>query len=439
MAQIRIPCLVGKRNKAGVTSWYWQPSATLAKAGWKPMTLGKDEGAAIAAARARNQQVEEWKIGGVKPAEIRRRTQQGTVSALIARYRKDVVEGTHPVTGRPRLKPQTRGLYETGLKRIEAWAGPHPLSFVTPARIRALRNATAKPIDKQDPEKGGLGHAAAFNLLKMVRQLFAYAERIDMIPKGSNPATRFDLGAPPPRRQIWEAADEAAFIAAANDLGLPNMALAIELAIYTAQREADLLKFTEADLQAIEIHNQAVRDRFAGDDGQVLAWILSQAKTSDEHTGELVDMEIPFEPGLRQKIERAIATNRARDRAAEPRRLLTHVLVDEKMGGRPWKKRDFIDRWREVIDHAVKATGREHMRALVWHDLRRTRVVRLRRRGMAPAMIATITGHSPQSINMMLKVYGPIDPTMTAAALASALDAPPAPAKAKRAKKEKSA
>jgi hypothetical protein len=52
------------------------------------------------------------------------------------------------------------------------------------------------------------------------------------------------------------------------------------------------------------------------------------------------------------------------------------------------------------------------------------RVVRLRRRGMDPAMIATITGHSPQSIHMMLKVYGPVDPTITAAALADSFEVP---------------
>jgi hypothetical protein len=41
MAQIRIPCLVGKINKAGITSWYWQPSATLAKAGWKAIAWAR--------------------------------------------------------------------------------------------------------------------------------------------------------------------------------------------------------------------------------------------------------------------------------------------------------------------------------------------------------------------------------------------------------------
>ena len=61
------------------------------------------------------------------------------------------------------------------------------------------------------------------------------------------------------------------------------------------------------------------------------------------------------------------------------------------------------------------------MTGLVWHDLRRTRVVRLRRRGMPKEMIATITGHSPQSLDMMLKVYGPIDRNMTFGALAASL------------------
>ena len=63
------------------------------------------------------------------------------------------------------------------------------------------------------------------------------------------------------------------------------------------------------------------------------------------------------------------------------------------------------------------------MAQLVWHDLRRTRVVRLRRRGMAKEMIAALTGHSPRAIEEMLRVYGPIDPTMTASAVVASLPA----------------
>lgn len=424
MATFRIPCLVGKKNVNGITRWYWQPSATLAKAGWKTLSLGKDERAAIDAARVRNQQVEDWKLGGIKPGQIRHRAAAGTLNALIARYRREVVEGNHPATGRPNLKPGTKGIYETSLKRLEDWAGKYPLAYITPARVRALRDASAKP-----REQGGLGHSAAFNLLKTGRQVFAFAENIDLIPKGSNPFGKFQFGAPPARKAVWEADDEAAFKAAAIDLGYPSMALALELAIYTAQREGDLIGFTEGQLQSIEIAEATVRNRFALPGQPVLGWINVQGKTSDQEVD--VQLEIPFEPQLLAKVQKAIATNRARDRAATPRRLLTYVLVDDKTG-KPWTKRWFIRVWRKILDHAAETTGRTHMANLVWHDLRRTRVVRLRRRGMHPAMIAAITGHSPQSINMMLRVYGPIDPTITAAALADSLDPIEAPVEAEK-------
>lgn len=413
MAQIKIAGLVPKTNKGGITSWYWQPSATLAKAGWKPLTLGKDRGAAMTAAEKRNEEVAEWKIGGGAVGVIKAKPQTGTVNSLVQRYRTEVLQGKHPATGKPRLKPSTAAIYEIALKRIEAWAGKHPIAYVTPARVRALRDANAKPIDQ-----GGMGHSATFNLLKTVRQLFAFAERVDLIPPKSNPATAFELGAPPSRSHIWEAEDEAAFIAAAYDLNRPGLALAIELAIYSGQREGDLIAFSAAQLQELIIHDEVVRRRFAGENENVVGWVFNQAKTSDDDGN--TTMEIPLEPTIRKKVEAAIRHNRANDRAAKPPRLLTHVLVDEKTG-KPWARRGFITAWREVIEHAAKNTNRPQMSELVWHDLRRTRVVRLRRRGMHPAMIASITGHSLQSINMMLKVYGPVDPTVTAAAIAGTL------------------
>jgi integrase len=253
-----------------------------------------------------------------------------------------------------------------------------------------------------------------------LRQVLDFAEKIELIPKGSNPATQFELGAPPPRNKVWEADDEAAFIAAAYKLGRPSLALAIELAIYTGQREGDLIRMTEAQVQELAIYDPALRARLADEKGKVRGWAFTQQKTSDEYAATL--MEIPLEPTLLAKVDAAIRTNRARDRAATPPRLLTHVIVDDTTG-RPFKMRHFADTWRSVIDEAVKHTGRSHMDNLVWHDLRRTRVVRLRRRGMPMEMIASITGHSLQAIKEMLKVYGPVDPTITAAAIASTLPA----------------
>ena len=412
MAKIDIPCLISRTAQSGVTSWYWQPSRTLRAAGWEPVALGKDRAAAVRIAEARNEEVDAWKNGGKIPRGIRARSATGTFGALIDRYRRDIVHGTKP-SGAPRLKPRTRIVYETGLKRLETWGGKHPLAFITPARVRALRDATARPI-----AKGGIGHAAAHNLLKVGRQVFAFGENIDAIPKGANPFANFDLAAPPPRSASWSEEDQAAFVAAAYELGYPSMALAIELAIYTAQRESDLIAFTEPQFQALRIHNPAVHERLAGDDGIVRGWVFAQIKTTTEYAERL--MEIPFEPEIRAKVEAAIRTNRARDRAATPPRLITHVLVNDATG-LPWNQRHFIRTWSKIADHAAKRTGRDGMRKLVWHDLRRTRVVRLRRHGHDKTTISAITGLDPKSIDEMLKIYGPIDPTITAAAIAGTL------------------
>ena len=420
MAKINIPCLVARQNKGGVTSWYWQPSKTLAVARWTPKPLGKDPGAAFRAAELRNAAVAAWRLGGPHPdLDARGKTgpahrRLGTVAALVARYRKEHVQGKKP-DGRPLLRAKTAEAYETGLKRIDLWAGQQPLAYVTPARVRALRDATARPV-----ESGGIGHSAAYALLKTLRQLFAFAESVDLIPKGSNPATDFKLSPPPPRATVWELDDDAAFDAAARDKGLPGLALAREIALYSAQREGDQIKFTEGQLTELQVIDPVVRRAFAPDGSPVMGWQLDQTKTSTDYSRRM--LSIPFDQKLLAKVQAALRTNRARDRAADPPRLLSHVLVDDRAGpnhGLPWKKRDFIKAFRLVLDHAATATGRDHMRELTWHDLRRTRVVRLLRRNFDKTMIGAITGLDPKTIDAMLKIYGPIDPNMTAAALAA--------------------
>lgn len=415
MARISIPCLVAKRNKAGIVSWYWQPSRTLAAAGFKPEALGKDEARAIDRARQLNADVDRWKAGDVARPEIRQRRQAGTFGALIERYRREHLTALKP-SGKPRLRPKTIESYSIYLPVLEEWAGKHPVAFITPARVRVLRDRIARP-----REAGGLGHASAFNLLRVLRQVFAFAESVDLIPKGSNPAADFGLAKPPSRRAVWTDEDEAAFIASAHTLGYPSMALAAELALYTAQRESDLIAFTEPQFGEVEILNALIAPHFTDGDGRIRAWSFAQGKTSTDYAA--VQMQIPFAPDLADRIAAALRANRARDRAADPPRLITHVLVDDRTG-LPWSQNAFQRTVRKIRDHAAEANDRPHMVELTWHDWRRTRVVRLRRRGMSKEMIAAITGHDPKTIDEILKVYGPIDPTITAAALASIMPAP---------------
>lgn len=412
MADINIQFFVAKPNKDGTSTYYWQPSKSARAAGWDPRKLGKDQGKAIAEAMDLNERYQLWRRGELEIPKVRVPSNQGTVAALAARYRREVMDGTKP-SGAPNLRPTTKSVYETALARIEKWAGKHPIAYVTPARVRALRDAIAKPIDQ-----GGLGHAAAFNMLKMGRQLFAFGESVDALPRGSNPFTDFGLGAVPARRTIWQLEDDAAFDQAAYELGYPGFALARELGLFSAQRESDLIAFTEPQFTPLEIFDPRLRDMLAGKDGTVRGWSLEQSKTSDEYAAN--QMKIPFSPELAERVADTIRQNRARDRALDPPRLLTHVLVNDR-NGEPWTRRNFIRIFDKIRKHAAKRADRPNMLDLHWHDLRRTRVVRLRWMGMSKEMIASITGHDPKSIDEMLKVYGPIDPTVTAAAIASTL------------------
>jgi integrase len=406
MATIKVSYLVNRPNKAG-NRWYWQPSKFLIAAGWKPLTLGKDEAAAIEAARKRNADVAAWRAGGMSPAQSDVARIGATLGALIDRFRREHMDGLHPVSGLPRIRAKSRATYATAMKRLDMWAGADQLAAITPARVLALRDASLATI----------GHVPTYVLLSCARTLFAFAERKGMMAPGSNPARSFDLPRPRPRRHVWERADEAAFIASAIALEMPSMAFALELAIYTGQRVGDLIAMTDRQIKPMTIDDAAVRDIFAGSDGQVMSWQFDQTKTSDAHAGIAVEMSVPFEPAMLARIEAALTANRARAPVAP---LHTPVLINDKTG-KPWELRRFQEAWTVIRDHAAGATGREAMRALVWHDLRRTRVVRLRRQGMALESIAAITGHSLGATLEMLRVYGPVDAQITAAAHAEAL------------------
>lgn len=402
----KIDCLIKKRR-----SWFWQPSKTLRDAGWPPKPLGRDEEAAKIEAKAINKRVAEWRTGGPPADQVRKHVARGTGLELITRYRAEYLNARHehgPKTGQFKLAQRTRENYETPLKRMEIWMGDMALATITPNRVRILRDTCMGP-----EATGGIGHAASFQLLKMGRQLFAFGISIDLVEQGKNPFTDFGLGAPPARRTVWKHAHEKAFDDAALRLGLPSLVLARKLALYSAQREGDILRFTENDYRPIELFDPRLIEHFGDKDGVVWGWVLEQQHKTD------MPLQIPFDAAMRAEAEKALRHNRAADRAADPQRLVTSLITEERTG-QPWKQRHFITKWGEVLADAAAATGMTEMTDLVWHDLRRTRVVRLRRMGMPKEQIATVTGTSNETIDAMLDAYGPIDATMTAHALAAA-------------------
>jgi hypothetical protein len=422
MAKIDIPFLVGKPTKSGRINWYWQPSAALKRAGWKPVGLGQDADAAMDAARGHNRKLAEWKAGGEKPAVVKRLVRPQTVSALVRMYREEGYPSIkHP--GR-QVAPATQKEYQSKFRTIEAWAGDAPIAAIDAARVAVLRDALMKPA-LAGRRAGEVRHTSAHATLRVLRTLFAYAEAKRLIPKGSNPAEDFGLSKPEPRDQIWwPPAREALLETAAPDA---NMALAIDLAFSIGQREADLLRLAITQYAEIPAYKMDadVHAQLAGPDGRVMGIRLRQAKGKRW-------VEVPLVGATRDRIEREIA--RAKKHG------LTTILFDERPIAddgqpRPWGQpnleagqRRFIRRFAELRDATIARLRRSgdaadaelaaEIEDLQYRDFRRTAVVTLGELNVEAGLIAAITGHDLDTTMRILDTYMPRTTGMAARAVA---------------------
>jgi hypothetical protein len=385
MAKISIPCFRRKRAADGAWLYFWEPSATLKRAGWKAPALGRDEAGAIRAAQARNAEVAAWRAGGDTPRQIERLARRATLGALIKRYRTERL---------PELGATTRKTYGSALNHLDRWGGDTAVAAITRANVRTLRDAMVK----------GLGRHAAHTALKVGRTLFAWGKEQGLVE--ANPFEAFGLAAPAPRHQIWEEEDLLAFAEAAMAEGFPSMAYAVELAAWVGQREADLIRLTERQWVDMPVRDAADRAALAGPDGRVMAIELKQAKT-----GRWVG--VPLAGWMREATEAAIAVNRARGVGA-----LTLLVNDAS--GLPWQQRHFIRVFTQVKARAVK-DGRAELAQLQFRDLRRTCVVRLGRLGLNDAQISAISGHQLETTKRILETYMPRDHAMAASAIVATL------------------
>lgn len=152
---------------------------------------------------------------------------------------------------------------------------------------------------------------------------------------------------------IWTDDDEAAFLSKAP----AHLHLALILALWTGQRQGDLLKLTWNNY-----------------DGGVIR--LKQSKTG-------VRVAIPAGTPLRAALE---------DRQHQPTSAVT-ILTTE--AGRAWTESGFRASWRKACEKAGVAD-------VTFHDLRGTAVTRLAMAGCNEAEIATITGHSLRDVGAIL-------------------------------------
>ena len=387
-----------QKNTVGGLRYYWEPTPKQRAAGWKTLTLPADLAGAVTAAKRRNAELDEWQLGGARPATIRRFVRAQTFDAVLDRYEREVLVNK---------RDNTQRVDRTAIKRLREWAGAQPWHWISRARVRALREAMMRHAVLDGP-----GHAPAFHLLTTLRKILAWHIR-DQDLKVPNPADHFGLPAPAPRDHLWERDAQAAMVEAAIELGWASIDFAFEIATYTGQREADILHLQRSHWREIGIEQlefdqdlyDALKSDRGPDTGKVMGLYVRQSK-GKRWVG------VPIEGALRDRIEAAIAANVERARA-EGRVAAQHIIVNDQTS-EPWGQSNFIHRFLEVKQAAVAVAIMrgdedlaERLDALQYRDLRRTCIVTLGLRGLNDYMIASITGHKQATIKRILEVYMP--------------------------------
>jgi len=161
---------------------------------------------------------------------------------------------------------------------------------------------------------------------------------------------------------VWTNEDEAAFLEHAPiHLHLPLL-----LALWTGQRQGDLLRLTWSSYNGTHIQ-------------------LLQSKSVRFGAKRIVRVKVPIGAPLKAALDEA-----------EKRKQSPIILLTSE--GRPWTPDGFRSSWRKACDKAK-------VENVTFNDLRGTAVTRLALVGCSEAEIATITGHSLRDVRSILDAH----------------------------------
>jgi integrase len=323
--------------------WYWQPSKTLREAGWATRRLADDPATARQEAERINADVERWRLSRAMGTDGRAIV-PGSVKALITAYR-----ASEDYAG---LAASTRHRYLQCLEIIGAELGEARTKAVTPPVVQAIKTKLkATPVQCN-------------HVLRTLRLLWNFGIRQGLVTTG-NPAAKFRQLGERPRTAVWSREAEAAFLAAAG----PELALAYLLAVWTAQRQGDLLRLP-----------------WSAYDGRTIR--LRQGKTG-------ADLEVHVSRALQAALD---ATQRR----------ATMILT--RPDGLPWKR----DHFCHAFGAAIRAAG---LKGLRFQDLRRTAVVRMAEAGATVPQVASVTGHKIDTCQAIIDTYLPRTRALSQAAI----------------------
>lgn len=281
----------------------------------------------------------------------------GTFDALAIRY--------YASQAFTELSPRSRKDYRGHIERMRAEFGDLPVKRMSRAFVFEYRDRLARD--------HGL-RTAAYRIVVLRRLLY---QAINYGLRADNPAEKPELRQNRPREQVWNHDDESRFLAACEAEGerpaRPHMGLAYALAVYTVQRQADILTLG--------------RDDF---DGKRIA--LTQHKTKKR-------IWVPCHEALRRALALRLAEMPSQQKA----------FLATRSGG-SMDENYLRHEWRAV----TLAAGLD---GLQFRDLRRTGMVRMAEAGATAVQISAVSGHSIEATTRILETYIPRNAAMAAEAV----------------------
>lgn len=253
-----------------------------------------------------------------------------------------------------RLAPSTKKDYRWHLRKIEEEFGTLPISVLADRKVRAVFLDWRDEVAKRSRRQADFG----FTVLARVIS-WSFDRGIAPANPCLRPGRLYRSGR---AEMVWSEGDEANFYEKAPD----HLHLALTLALWTGQRQGDLLRLTWSDFDGTYIR-------------------LKQKKT---RAPVVIPVGKPLLAAL--KIARESAMGTPDEIAAST------ILLNQK--GKPWTQSGFSASWR-------KACASAGVVGLTFHDLRGTAVTRLALAGASEAQIATVTGHALRDVGRILDAH----------------------------------
>jgi integrase len=255
-----------------------------------------------------------------------------------------------------RLRDRTKSDYKYQIDRIDPLLAEMPLSALNE---RSSRQAFLQWRD----EIAATAPSQADKALRVVARIVSWAFDQGLIPANPLQGVR-QLHKGTRRNEVWTPEQEAAFLAKAPK----HVQIAFKLALWTAQRRADVLKLQWSDY-----------------DGKFIR--LKQNKTG-------ANVTIAVGPTLKSVLKEAMAERTRLE--GRTKKLPETILLTTR--GTAWTGMGFSAVFRKTcIDAGVHG--------VTFHDLRGTAVTRLAEAGASVPEIASLTGHSLRDAASVLDAY----------------------------------